>query len=134
MKRVKIMTDSSDMVRKGHTTDRRIININHSTETLMEENQCRKTSKNHAIILDGFLCSKSTPLPILPNVKRLRIERFRDDWMRGRCVFKFHLARCPSNAAIEKSAAALRFYVARLRSFHFPSRGRNDSLLFSAED
>lgn len=49
----------------------------------MEENQCRKISKNHAIILDGFLCSKSTPLPILPNVKRLRIERFRDDWMRG---------------------------------------------------
>ena len=37
MKRVKIMTDSSDMVRRGHTTDRRIININHSTETLMEE-------------------------------------------------------------------------------------------------
>ena len=26
---------------KRHTTDRRIININHSTETLMEENQCR---------------------------------------------------------------------------------------------
>ena len=38
---VKIMTDSSDMVRRGHTTDRRIININHSIEILMEENQCR---------------------------------------------------------------------------------------------
>ena len=34
------------MVRKGHTTDRRIININHSTETLMDRKAPADKEKN----------------------------------------------------------------------------------------
>lgn len=80
----------------------------------MEENRSGKSSKNHAIILDGFLCSKSIPLSILPGIEQICIKRFCDDLIGACGVFELHLASAPQMWQSEKRRRVMCFRPAEI--------------------